>query len=194
MHSTHTAHLHLPHLPQEATKTDLFPALGSTNLLSIGQLCDAGCTATFTATEATIQKGNKQILQGKRTTTGAKLWHIDLPNTNQFAGLAVNQSTKPADLVAFSHAAMFSPTITTLAEALRNDFLIGFPGLTKETLARYPPQSIATIKGHLDQSRTKQKRNKSPTTNPIPNPSDPNEDIDDSFFPQSDKPNLRTHQ
>jgi hypothetical protein len=193
MQSTHTAHLHLKHLPPEATKTNLFPALGNTNLLSIGQLCDAQCTAIFTSNKVTIQKNGKNILHGERAATGARLWHVKLPNTSHFAGLSVNQSTKPADLVAFSHTAMFSPTITTLAEALRKDFLIGFPGLTKETLAKYPPQSMATIKGHLDQSRTKQKRNKAPTTNPIPNPSDPNEDYYDSAFPTSDTPNIRSH-
>jgi Reverse transcriptase (RNA-dependent DNA polymerase) len=193
MQSTHTAHLHLQNLPPIATHTDLFPALGETNLLSISKLCDAGCTATFNATEATIKKNGHKILQGTRAQTGAKLWHIDLPQTSHFAGLAVNQSTKPADLVAFSHAAMFSPTITTLAEALRKDYLIGFPGLTKETLARHPPQSMATIKGHLDQSRTKQKRNKAAPINPTPNPSDPDEDLDNSVFPQSDDPNIRTH-
>jgi hypothetical protein len=87
----------------------------------------------------------------------------------------------------------YSPPITTLAEALRKDFLIGFPGLTKETLAKYPPQSIATIKGHVDQACTKQERIKPPIQEMAPNPSDPNEDIYSSFFPSSDQPNVHTH-
>jgi hypothetical protein len=58
-------------------------------------------------------------------------------------------------MVAFSHATLFSPPITTPAAALLKNFLVGFPGLTKETLAKYPPQSMATIKGHLDQSQVK---------------------------------------
>jgi hypothetical protein len=158
--STHTAHLHLANLPPEATKTDLFPALGDTNLLSIGILCNADCTATFTKTRTTIHKNGKLILEGPRAVKGARLRHIQLPHKQEYAGLAVNQSAKPTDLVAFSHAALFSPPLTTLAEALCKDYLIGFPGLTKDMLAKYPPQSMATIKGHLDQSRTRQKRHK----------------------------------
>jgi len=186
MTSTHTAHLHLQNLPPEATQTHLFPSLGDTHLLSIGKLCDAGCTAIFTDTDATIKRNGDIILEGSRSETSPRLWQINLPESEttysvtiateeedsymwygppkatEFSGLAVNQSAKPADLVAFSHATLFSPPLTTLAEALRKDFLIGFPGLTKETLAKYPPRSMATIKGHLDQSRTRQKRHKQP--------------------------------
>jgi hypothetical protein len=103
-------------------------------------------------------------MEGTRSETAPRLWQINLPGSEttytatitqapeeeeihiwhrqdptEFAGLGVNQSAKPADLVAFSHATLFSPTLTTLAEALRKDFLIGFPGLTTETLAKYPP-------------------------------------------------------
>ena len=147
MTSTHTAHLHLPNLPAEATQTHIFPALGDTHLLSIGKLCDADCTCIFSKTEATIKRHGRTILEGTRSDTAPKLWHINLPESEttysvtiapeeeqihmwhreptEFAGLAVNQSTKPADLVAFSHATLFSPPLTTLAEALRKDFLIG---------------------------------------------------------------------
>ena len=93
-----------------------------------------------------------------------------------YGAVAVNQSTKPADMVAFSHATLFSPPLTTLAAALRKDFLIGFPGLTKETLAKYPPPSRATIKGHLDQSRVNRKRSKSTKPEAQANPSDPEQE------------------
>jgi hypothetical protein len=171
MTSTHTANLNLPHLPTTATHTDLFPALGTTNLLSIGKLCDADCVCTFTKDQATIKLNNETILSGPRSDTQPKLWEIELPLT-QYAGNAVNHSAKPADLVAFSHATLFSPPITTLAEALRKDYISGFPGLTKQTLSKYPPQSMATIKGHLDQSRTNQKRSKSTKITPEINVSD----------------------
>jgi hypothetical protein len=120
-----------------------------------------------------------------------------------YAAIAVNQSTKPADMVAFSHATLFSPPLTTLAAALRKNFLIGFPGLTKETLAKYPPHSMATIKGHLDQSRVKRKGARSSKRQPLPNPSDPetiiepnpsdpNEDSETDYNPPSNTPNMRT--
>jgi hypothetical protein len=199
MQSTHSTHLHLPALLLEATQTELFPALGNTNLLSIGKLCDTGCTATFTQQAATIQKDGNIILQGKRATTEPKLWHIVLPNTSleskasNTAALAVNQSSKPAGMVAFSHAALFSPPIKTLAEALRKDFIIGFPWLTKENLAKHPPQSIATIRGHLDQTRTKQKRFQQAPPQQEINISDPNRTDSEDMLPQSKTLNKQTH-
>jgi hypothetical protein len=54
MASSHIANISLPQLPPIACIAHLFRALGNTSLLSIGQLCDAGCTATFTNTTVTI--------------------------------------------------------------------------------------------------------------------------------------------
>ena len=50
--ATHTANLNVPHLPSAARNVHLFPSLASGSLLSVGQLCDSGCTATFTNTTA----------------------------------------------------------------------------------------------------------------------------------------------
>jgi Reverse transcriptase (RNA-dependent DNA polymerase) len=71
----------------------------------------------------------------------------------------VNHVLRTSELVAFAHAALFSPTLTTLEKALRNNLLVGFPGLTLTSLRDFPPTSTATIKGHLDQNR----QNKAPT-------------------------------
>jgi hypothetical protein len=203
IHSTHVANLNLPHLPPEATETHIFPSLGDTHLLSIGKLCDADCTCIFSKKQATIKRHGETILQGTRSEIEPRLWTINLPEAQEtmYAAIAVNQSTKPADMVAFSHATLFSPPLTTLAAALRKNFLIGFPGLTKETLAKYPPHSMATIKGHLDQSRVKRKGARSIKSEPPPNPSDPetiiepnpNEDSETDYHPSSDTPNIRTN-
>jgi len=70
---------------------------------------------------------------------------------HQHAANAATSTASPANLVAFAHAAMFSPAISTLAEALRCSHLPEFVGLTLQQLLKHPPQSIAMIKGHLDQ-------------------------------------------
>jgi hypothetical protein len=57
-----------------------------------------------------------------------------------------------AKIVSFYHAALFSPTLTTLIEAVKRGF-IKFPGLTSEILTSHPPVSVATSLGHLDQAR-----------------------------------------
>lgn len=72
MTATHKAKLNLPTLPEEAKEAHLFPQL-QRGLISIGQLCDNGCTATFTKEEVVIAQGDKAIMQGPReATTG--LW------------------------------------------------------------------------------------------------------------------------
>ena len=62
-------------------------------------------------------------------------------------------TARPDELIAFSHAALFSPVLSTLEYALRSNFIIHFPGLTVPLLRKYPPKSLATAKGHLDQIR-----------------------------------------
>jgi hypothetical protein len=57
----------------------------------------------------------------------------DFCTPDEVAAAAVG-SAKPADLVAFAHASMFSPALSTLHEALAKDYLPGIPGLTAATL------------------------------------------------------------
>jgi hypothetical protein len=99
----------------------------------------------------------------------------------------VNGPNKLPELVRFAHAALFSPALTALQKALDRNFIHDFPGLTSLTLRNYPPPSIATIKGHLDQSR----KNQRPTNKtPDPLPLLPHDDIDTDSYPQ---PASRTH-
>jgi len=63
MHSINRAELDLPMLPLSARTTHIFPNLASASLLSVGQLCDAGCTAFFNKTKLYIFFNGKIILQ-----------------------------------------------------------------------------------------------------------------------------------
>ena len=56
MSSTHTKHLNIPSLPPAACLQHQFPAMKTTGLLSIGQLCDHGCSATFSQHHLVIKK------------------------------------------------------------------------------------------------------------------------------------------
>jgi hypothetical protein len=75
MYSTHTAELDIPHLPPAACQVHIVPDLASHTLLSIGQLCDAGCDVTFNANAVTVTYQNHLILQVTRTAT-TRLWHF----------------------------------------------------------------------------------------------------------------------
>ena len=91
--TTHGIHVHLPNnerirathtgnvplqanLPSAATKAHIFPEL-HTSLLSIGQLCDHGCIATFSKDKVIIHRHNRIVLTGYRDPqTG--LWRIPI--------------------------------------------------------------------------------------------------------------------
>jgi hypothetical protein len=76
----------------------------------------------------------------------------------------IGNSNHPADLVAFHHTSLFSPSISTLEKALDKEYLPPLPGLTKTLLKKYRPDLEATTMGHLDN-----KRKNIQSTKPAPN-------------------------
>jgi hypothetical protein len=56
-------------------------------------------------------------------------------------------------LIKYYHAALFSPTKTTLIKAAQRGYLQGWPGLTQAAINKRLENSEATIKGHLNQVR-----------------------------------------
>ena len=182
MHSTHEADLDWPMLPPAARHVHIVPALGQFSLISMGQLCDAGCHVLFTSSTVQVFMNGTCILAGSRHPT-TQLWHLKqesppplccnmLPATIPATAHRALGSADPAALVAFAHAALFSPAIATLHIALTRNFLPALPGLTTTLLRKHPPRSSAMIKGHLDQSRKNQQSTKKqgptlPTPPPI---------------------------
>lgn len=180
--STHEGELVLPNLPPAACHVHIVPSLATASLLSIGQLCDAGCVAEFTADTLTITYAGSIVLTGTRTAS-TRLWHVHLPaiavpptDHSSFSAIGAANSEQ---LVAFAHAALFSPALSTLEAALSRGYLTNFPGLTLRSLHKHPPCSFPMVKGHLDQSRMNQRSTK-PTH---PAPSFPDDDTD--AFPSS---------
>ena len=170
--STHRATLDLPHLPLAARQCHLFPDLTSGSLISVGQLCDHGCTATFSADSVSVDLHGRAVLHGHRTpATG--LWHVSAPTppaTSPLrppAQLLSATHSSIAQRVAFYHAAMFSPTLSTWCAALDAGFLTTWPDLTAAQVRRHPPFSVATIQGHLDQQRANLRSTQPSATPPV---------------------------
>ena len=200
MTSTHEAELDLPMLPPAARHIHIVPDLASSTLLSMGQFCDAGCTVTFTAAIVEIYHNDTLILVGHRS-PATTLWHLSLPTNpippavSSHTALATVGSATPAALVAFAHAALFSPVLSTLQLALQKGYITNFPGLTATLLRKHPPHSIAMIKGHMDQSRQNQRSTRTdtqPDTAPTPDAT-PSSPSDDDIAPTSPTPNHRSH-
>lgn len=207
MYSTHEAELDLPTLPFAARRVHIIPALKTASLLSMGQLCDAGCTVTFDATSVTVQLDDTQLLSGSRDLdTG--LWHLSLvvaavPNAHDtplvaapllHRSYAATQSATTAELVAFAHAALFSPALSTLKVALDRGYIAHFMGLTAHSLAKHPPASVPMIKGHMDQARKNQRSTtkSAPITSPQVAPMPLDGVTNDDPFPISEPGNART--
>ena len=88
------------------------------SLVSIGQLCDARCIATFDKHHVFIKKGDKLILQGQRDpATG--LWTANLgnapvtPNVVQHVAMSAIATKTIGDHIAFLHACAGSPALST---------------------------------------------------------------------------------
>ena len=149
MLSTHTGQLDIPDLPLQARQTHIFPHLASGSLLSIGQLCDAGCQATFDKQKLRIYYNKKLIMQGTRQPN--KLWTID---NNRYHSLnSVIDAPTMAERITFLHKSLFSPTLSTLAKAIQAGYLTTFPPITVKQLRRWPPDLTATLKGHMHAKR-----------------------------------------
>jgi hypothetical protein len=156
MRATHEAELNFPRLPSAARRIFIVPELADKTLMSISQLCDAGCQVTFDTNEVNVYHKGEVVLTGSRMTNVA-LWQMDQPITTRikeehFASAAIHFNTM-AEIVRFSHAAMGYPVLATLDKALENGWVTGIPGLTRQTLRKHPPFSDATIKGHMAQTR-----------------------------------------
>ena len=177
LQATHSALLPtgcpLPPLSLRACQANVFPAMTKKSLISIGQLCNDGYDATFTADHVPLTKdGSTHITRHRNTTHG--LWTISLlggtPPTSTFPGAALAHSvykmTTLQDLVIYLHHACFSPVPSTWIKAIDAGYFSTWPGLTSDLVRKHLPKSVATAKGHLRLDR-KNVRSTQPTA-PLP--------------------------
>ncbi|EEC47130.1 predicted protein [Phaeodactylum tricornutum CCAP 1055/1] len=105
---------------------------------------------------------------------------------------ALVPNTPLANCIAFVHASLFSPALSTWCQALDSGHLTTFPDLSSRQVRKYPPSSPVMIKGHLDQQRANLRSTKLfpvvPPTTTTP-PADPEPDLD----PPATHPIARTH-
>lgn len=163
LQSSKCVQLNLPNVPPQACKAHVLPGLAHASLLSLGVLCDNGCTATFDNKKVTINHQNKIVLTGNRDPI-TRLWHIPLSPTSQInkTALSVTSLTQCANMeqiIHFYHATLFSPVASTLVQAVKNGYLSTWPGLTSANIKQYLKPTMAMAKGHLDQVRCNQSSN-----------------------------------
>jgi hypothetical protein len=165
--STHVTEIKLPMLQPAARKAHIVPALNNCSLLSLGQLCDAGYNILLKADTLSVLNGGNTILTGCRNHSSG-MWQIKLPKDDSWHMSHHLGKQSTADMVAFAHATLFSLALSTLEKALAKGYLTNFPGLTAQSLQKFPPISVPMTKGHLDQMRMNQRSTRPATMNALP--------------------------
>ena len=206
MQSTEEGNLLLSRLPLQARRAHRVPNTQH-SLLLVSQLCDAGCKVEFHKTHAAIIQNNQIAYVAQRDPiTGLWILQIDdndetlsvdsppqqalhtrtstsngIVDVGDLANATIGSPTA-AQLVAFGHATMGSPTLSTLDKALERNFVRNIPGLSQKSLRKYPPKSIAMDKGHLDQRPANNKRHSVARFVDIPD--DEPTDIHNDMYPE----------
>ena len=167
--SSAAALLPTQNLPLEARKAHVYPGLRYKSLISVGQMCDAGYAAVFTADKAIIVKKEQVTVQGPTTMEGHRneqsdhLWTTTLSNN-------VNNDNKPQstlaahansvyalrtipDIIKYHHQSLWSPTTLTWTQAIDRGHFLTFPGLTSQAVRKHLQPSVATAKGHMKKTR-----------------------------------------
>ena len=123
-----------------ATVSHGFKCLASGSLLSVGQICDHNCTAFFTDTAVHMYKNpdiknttrKPPIFSGTRDAPTQPLYNIKLPvpaSPSHLINLLQLQSSNAVklpylhDRIAFYHATLFSPVISTWINATYAEYL-----------------------------------------------------------------------
>ena len=159
MTSSLSGDLTLSSIPMEARKAHVFNEISSWSILSLGVLCDAGCTATFSHDKLTVNMFDEVVLNGYRDHTTSGMWMVDLTKNNQMLNAArpiepinnVYPTGSIAKLVAFYHGCACSTPISSFLRILELGTV--FPGITKKDILKYKPITAATAAGHLDGTR-----------------------------------------
>ena len=157
MTSTKTGIIPITGLSLASRHSHLFPYLKIGSLLSIGQLCDSGCVATFNKDEVSIRHNNQLVANGPRTKNGLRTIPIPASNMHHPHIANLTMSTlavkKSQYRVSFLHAAAGYPVLSTWLNAVHQGFFVTWTGLSVATVKIHLPKSYITSISHFDQQR-----------------------------------------
>ena len=144
--------IRVPGMSAEANKAAIFEDsdLASGNLISVGQLCDAGMTVLFEKEKATVMDiSGRNVLTANRDEKSG-LFSVDL-RVEERVGVMFPKASTTNKKAEFYAACMGSPTSSTLHRAVSKGW-VKFPGTTAKDFINLP-HSEATAKGHLDKTK-----------------------------------------
>ena len=162
--SSHIGRLNLPGIPKDALLAYLFAEQHASPLLSLGVLADHGMKILLSRNAIVViaEITGEIVLEGTRN-AATRLWEVNLPTSIQVEPLQQHSSANiihnenDQQLMAFYHAVLFSPTMSTMQAAADAGLLDFLPGFTAEKLRKNKIHTMATAKGHLDANRRGQR-------------------------------------
>ena len=94
-------------------------------------------------------------------TTHCSAKGITKTNTHREKSNKTHQNSSLLDLIKYLHDAVFSPVPPTYIGAIENECFQSCQVLTEKIVRKYLPESVATVQGHLNQTRKMQDPHKS---------------------------------
>ena len=163
LESSHECELDLP-LPKAATSAYTIPGMKNHSLMSLTQLCNAGCKIMMDKEKLAVIYNGIVVMNGiknkrnglwylpvsKNATNVTYAIHDDRQHEHTQSANSVYHTSTLAETIQYIHQCMFSPTVDTFCKAIDNDQLIGFPKITSAQVRKYLPESTATAKGHMN--------------------------------------------
>jgi hypothetical protein len=181
--SSHTCNLLLTGLLLQARQVHILPGLVHNSLISVGQLCDNGCTITFTHDQVTVTKNEECVMRGSRDPK-SRLWRVDLKQKLENHEIQCNHAhhnNNQKFSINYLHAACFSPVKSTWITAIKNGNFLSWPGLTDHAVEKHLSKSTATTKGHLNRQRQNARTTQIKTNNASSQESDIDHGIKTQF-------------
>jgi hypothetical protein len=133
----------------------MFLGMANRSLLSVRQLCNEGYSVTFRIDAVTIYNSHEvQILKGARD-LDTIIWRMNLrkehhQHPHEVAN-NVYELRNTGEVLNYLHKAMFSPTKSALLQAVKNDHLITWPGLTEQAINKHLKLTPDTAMGRMNQ-------------------------------------------
>jgi hypothetical protein len=129
----------------------------------------------FRTADIQIRTAKPPLISGTRNAPHQTLYNVGLPlpvhhSINLLTHESANAVNRPhlCDRIAFYHATMFSPVISTWTDAINAGFLDSIPKLTAKQVHQYQPHSEATTMGHIHAQRSNPRSTKPPKPAPDP--------------------------
>ena len=167
--ASNTALLQTRALSKGAREAIVVPGMSQPALMSVSTLANNGYTTIFLpgnegvdvfgANDVVISSTAPPALQGWRD--GRGLWMVPVVDDTTISpsldlaetAMSVYELPSTKEVVRFLHASLGHPTQATLLTAAQHGNLVTFPGMTPQNISRHFPESDATQKGHMKQTK-----------------------------------------